>query len=45
MGSKNVSCCRLMLVVDCVEIVDGGREVKLKAAKQLNIIKVMKLQG
>ena len=32
-------------MVDCVEIIDGGRKVKLKAAKQLNIIKVMKLQG
>ena len=34
---------RLMWVVDCVEIIDGGRKVKLKAAKQLNITKVIKL--
>ena len=28
-----------------VEIIDGGHKVRLKAEKQLNIIKAMRLQG
>ena len=34
-----------MQVVEYVEIKVGGRKVKLKVEKQLNIVKVMKLPG
>ena len=34
-----------MQVVEYVEIKVGGRKVKLKVEKQLNIVKIMKLPG